>query len=489
VVWHRTIVDLRAEIPPRTLKERAREVARRIEGIPAADLERPVDRLPAVIAGREGVILSVAGRQLLFLTREDLPEGAEMDAHAGAVAGRIREVLDARLSQTRLPDLLRGAGFAFLALLVAAALFWGTVRIRRGLDSAVLRAAEGRTFTVAGIDVLPLVQALARLVVSAVVLVARGAVLYLWVTFSLSQFPYTEPLARRLGGYLLDVLTGVGAAVLGSVPGLFMVAVVFLLARMVHRALSGFFQGVIDGRIQLSWMDPEPARATRSLAVAVLWVFAFVIAYPYLPGAQTDAFKGASVLVGLMVSLGSAGLVNQLMSGFVIVYSRALKPGDWVRVGETEGTVLTVGVLSTKIGTPTREEVTIPNAVLVGGRVVNYSRLAQERGAIVSTTVTIGYDTPWRQVHGLLQGAAAAVPLARRDPAPVVLQRALSDFYVEYELRVHHERPEDRVALLSDLHAAVQDAFNGAGVQIMSPHFMAQPAQPVVAPRAGSGGE
>jgi small-conductance mechanosensitive channel len=172
-----------------------------------------------------------------------------------------------------------------------------------------------------------------------------------------------------------------------------------------------------------------------------------------------------------------------MMSGFVITYSRALKPGDWVRIGETVGEVRAVGVLSTKILTPTRELVTIPNAVLVGDRVINYTPMAAADGAVLSTAVTIGYDAPWRQVHRLLLGAAAAVPRLRTDPAPFVLQTSLSDFYVSYELRAHHDRPEERPRILSELHAAIQDAFNEAGVQIMSPNFEAQPASPVLVPK------
>jgi small-conductance mechanosensitive channel len=143
-----------------------------------------------------------------------------------------------------------------------------------------------------------------------------------------------------------------------------------------------------------------------------------------------------------------------------------------------------VGVLSTRLVTPRREEITIPNAVLAGTTVTNYSRLAGDDGAVVSTSISIGYDQPWRQVHALLLLAAERTPGVRKEPRPYVLQRALSDFFVEYELRAHIERPEERFRVLSDLHGQIQDAFNEFGVQIMSPAFEAQPERAVVVPKS-----
>jgi small-conductance mechanosensitive channel len=188
--------------------------------------------------------------------------------------------------------------------------------------------------------------------------------------------------------------------------------------------------------------------------------------------------------VGLMVSLGSAGFVNQIMSGLVVVYSRALRPGEFVRIGDDVGTVLEVGMLSTKILTYMREEITIPNGVLVGTQTVNYSRHTKATGVLMKTTVTIGYDAPWRQVHGMLLHAAEQTAGIRKDPAPRVLQKTLSDFYVEYELVFHVDEPSKRVTMLSELHTHIQDQFNEEGVQIMSPHFEGQPNEKVFVPKS-----
>jgi len=215
-----------------------------------------------------------------------------------------------------------------------------------------------------------------------------------------------------------------------------------------------------------------------------VWVFGIAVAYPFIPGSNSDAFKGISVLFGLMISLGSSGVINQAMSGMVVVFSRALKAGEYVAIGEHEGIVTEVGALSTKLRTKRQEEINIPNALLVSSTTKNYSRLAGENGVIVCATAGIGYDAPWRVVHQILVEAAKRTPGVRREPAPFVRQSALSSFCVEYMINVHLERAEDRLQALSDLNANIQDVFNEAGIQIMTPAFESQPAEKVWVPKS-----
>jgi small-conductance mechanosensitive channel len=323
-------------------------------------------------------------------------------------------------------------------------------------------------------------RALVRLTTWGLSLVAG----YLWLTFVLRQFALTRPWGDRLAGHLVGLLSELGLGAVNALPGLFAVLVIFVATRFVIRLVGWFFRAVETEAITVGPLAADTARPTRLMVTALIWLFALTVAYRYVPGAETDAFKAIGVFAGLMVSLGSAGLVGQIMSGLVVAYSRALKAGELVKAGDTVGVVKEVGFLSTKLVTVRREEITIPNAVLAGATVTNYSRLAGLDGAVVTTQITIGYDAPWRQVHALLLLAAERTPGIRRTPAPYVLQRALSDFYVEYELRAHIERPEDRFRVLSDLHGQIQDAFNEFGVQIMSPAFESQPNQPVIVPRS-----
>jgi small-conductance mechanosensitive channel len=262
-----------------------------------------------------------------------------------------------------------------------------------------------------------------------------------------------------------------------------MVVVIFSITRLVSRLASLLFDSVERGQIKMRGVHPDTADATRRIATVLLWIFGIALAYPYIPGSNSEAFKGISVLVGLMVSMGSSGVINQAMSGLVVVFSRALKAGEYVCVGEFEGTVTEVGGLSTKIRTPRNEEINIPNALLVSSTTKNYSRLAKERGVMVFATVAIGYMAPWRRVHELLIEAARRTNGLRRDPAPFVRQSSLSSFYVEYAINAYLERPDSRIETLSNLHANIQDTFNDAAIQIMTPAFESQPEEPVLAPK------
>lgn len=484
-VWNRPVVEVRATVGSQTPERRARNIAGRIEALPYTELGNPVRAEPAEVGGVSGLMVFVGGRWLFGVLPKDLDplSGETMEQVGRDVETRLRAIFDARAEARELPVLLRGIGLTVAATVAFLAFVWMLTRVRHGILASVDGLAQRREVRPFGVDVRPyafgVLEGLARLVTMAVGLVAA----YVWLAFALEQFPFTQPWGSRLGQYLSALLGGLALGAIQAVPGLFAVLVIFFVTRLVAQAAAGFFGAVEQGRVKVHWLQPETAKATNRLAVVGIWLFGVTIAYPYIPGSDTDAFKGVSVFAGLMISLGSAGLVNQVMSGLVVVYARALKPGDFVEAGGTVGIVSEVGLLSTKVVTPRREEVTIPNAVLVGGKVTNYSKLAEPDGAVVSTTVTIGYDAPWRQVQSLLLGAAGRTPGVRAQPEPFVLQRALSDFYVEYELRFHVTRPQDRLAVLSTLHGEIQDAFNAARVQIMSPHFESQPDAPVLAVR------
>ena len=301
-------------------------------------------------------------------------------------------------------------------------------------------------------------------------------VTYWWVTFVLRQFPYTRPWGESMRSFLIARFSQLGLNVIGAIPGLFMVLVIAVITRVLVQLSNRFFRSIESGDLAVPWIHQDTASATRRFAAALLWIFALMVAYPYIPGSQSDAFKGVSVFIGLVVSLGSSGIVNQLMSGLTIIYSRALKVGEVVRVGDVEGIVTMMNMLSIKVRTFQDEEVTVPNAVVIAQSTTNYTRPAPHGGAFLGTEVTIGYDTPWRQVKALLVLAAERTSNIRREPKPRVLQRSLEDFYVRYRLLVCLEDPVDKADTLDRLLANIQDAFNEFGVQIMSPHYEFDPA-------------
>ena len=300
-----------------------------------------------------------------------------------------------------------------------------------------------------------------------------------WLAYVLKQFPYTRPWGEGVWTYVLGTLRSMGLVVVHALPNLFKIVLIFLFARLIARLGSMLFEAAEAGRITLPGVFPETARPTRRIFVAINYVLALVACYPYLPGSGSDAFKGMTVLIGLMISMGGSGVINQAMSGLVLMYTRAHQVGDYVRIGETEGVVTALDMLATKIRTSKREEVTIPNSVVLGTATKNFTRLAGKDGVILHTSVTIGYNAPWRKIHELLVESANRTAGLKKHPPAFVVQTALSDFYVEYQLNAHLEQPETRMAVLGKLHSNIQDTFNEAGIAIVSPHYEADPPNPM----------
>lgn len=486
VFWNREIAVLRSGSAGLNPQYRADQAAGRLRDLPLSVRARDIQLVPLTIMDQSGIAFTYEGRILFFLGNSDLdPEfGEKLDEASQRVLRNLDEALEARESERRWPVIRTGLLFTFIGLLLALLAGFAILRAYAWL-AARLRVRErlvaGR-LRLFGLDILPPIINAVHSLLKVLAGVLTLAAIYLWLTFSLSHFPYTQPWGKRLGVYVFQIFQQFGRAAVLALPGIVTVLIICGIARWIVRLGTAFFDQISTGRMRIPWMDPDIAQATKRIFSAFVWIFAVVVAYPYIPGSSTDAFKGISVFFGLVISLGSTGIINQVMSGLFVVYSKALRTGEWVRVNETEGEVLEVGLLATKVRTIEGQEVTIPNSVLVGTSTTNYTRLGHPDGMIASTTVTIGYDAPWRQVHALLLLAAERTANIRKQPEPYVLQRALSDFYVEYTLIVRLRNEKLRIETLSELHSSIQDAFNEFGVQILSPHFMEQPEHDVVIP-------
>lgn len=485
-VWGRTIVVLRAASTEETSADRAAKIVARIKALPPrADLE--VTWGKATLGDVSGVIIGTQKGLLLALLPEDLDpnSGETLEDLTRVTVANLQEVLTDRAEQMHLPVIVRGLGLSAAATLVYAIFFLLLLRVRKATADRVDRviSASKQRFSIAGVNLLPILlrieQLVIRLLVWTLVLVAT----YVWITFCFRQFFYTQSWSRQSAEFFLNTLQNFSLGIVRAMPGIATVILIVWLTKVIAAGISGFFASVERGSVTVPWLHPDSARASRRIVLVGIWLFALTIAYPYIPGSDSAAFKGISVFAGVILSLGSSGFVSHVMGGLMIAYSRALRPGDYVKVGEIEGTVQDLGFMSTKVVTLKREWITIPNGVIVSSSVTNFTRLSREDGLWISTTLTIGYDAPWRQVHALLLNAVGKISGARKWPHPTVLQRALSDFYVEYELRFAIDRPEERVFILSELHTVIQDHFNEAGVQIMSPHFLSQPDNSVVVPK------
>jgi small-conductance mechanosensitive channel len=370
---------------------------------------------------------------------------------------------------------------------LAAALFVGWIAVIWWLRQSLLSRLKGLAFERTRAITSPQLRRvslrqLLQLSELGVRLVSLGLMLtgaFIFAVVTLEVIPGTRSWAGRIEHVVLEELLRLGESAASALPGIAVVAVIFFVTRIVHEVLNHYFRSITAGEISSAVFDGVTAETTRRLSDAGLWICAVIIAFPYLPGSESAAFRGVTVLAGLMISIGSANLVTQFTSGLALIYGRALRPGDYVEIGTNEGVVERIGVLACTLRTPRDEIVVLPNATVAAG----LKNLSLGRAGIrFAVTVTIGYDAPWRQVRDLLLAAAAATPGVRAEPAPEIRQAGLDDFYVRYELLFTPEDVTQRLPLLGQLHAAIQDRFHEAGVQIMSPHYSSDPAQPKLPP-------
>ena len=481
-IANRKVFTFRAAAAGNGAAERLANARTRLEQLPLRGPMETVETHPVQVGNERGTAVMV-GRRLAFVVVEDDVDreaGETTEGVAQQAAHVLSEALIAERDQRSVRLLVRSVLLSLMATVIAAAVLWLFVRSRRAALLGVSRITDQYGFRLWGVDFGPILRSFLRGLVFVLFWVLVLTVVEVWVTYLLSLFPVTRPWSDALLGGVLGLLGRLGSAILAGLPGLATAVVILLIGRGVAGFVSTVVRRVEEGTTSVPGIYPETAGATRRLLVGAVWLITIAAAYPYLPGSGSDAFKALSLVVGLGLSLGSTGVVAQAMSGLVVIYSRALSRGDCVRIGDTEGVVTEVHLLSTRILTIQGEEVTIPNTVVVNGPVKNFGRARTGRGALVTSRVSIGYDAPWRQVHGLLLAAAKETPGLRAEPAPYVLQRALDDFYVQYELVAVVENPVDRPLVASALHARIQDAFNAAGVQIMSPHFALQPRSPVL---------
>lgn len=424
----------------------------------------------------EGEMLLLDGREVfsVLATDVDAMAGETLESLAAETTARLQQAVSELREARSVQALLAGAGKSVLTVALGALVVWLLLRYHRRLSGRLARVGARRFgHGVEGGGSLLWQQNVMSLAHALVALVAWSLVAFTgFLTFErlLLYFPYSRPIGEQLQGELVEQLRDLALAVVQSLPGLAVAAFIWLIARFGVGMVKRYFQAAGRGLVHSHLAEAMTPLVAERLVVALVWLGALVVAFPYIPGSSTGAFQGVTVFAGLMVSLGSTSLVGQMASGIVLAYSRAFRIGDFVRFGEHEGSVVGFTLLATKLRTTRNEEVNVPNSLFTAGTTVNYTRFAEEHGAFVGTKLSLGYDIPWRTVHELLLGAARRTEGVRPEPAPHVLQTALSDFYIEYELRAAVVEPARRQATLSRLHANVLDDFEAANVQILSPH-------------------
>jgi small-conductance mechanosensitive channel len=418
----------------------------------------------------------IGNRLLMVVTEAD---AAAVGAARTSIAQQYAQSLEAALRAERqryTPSaLIRAAVLAVVSTTVFVVIVWLILRfsastrrsLRRRLAERLARSRvlSGDAMTAGKIE--PILERTGLVVRFLLVLFAFNV----YLTFVLGLFPWTRPTSRHIVQYALTPIRAFGTAFVDYLPNLLFLAVVVVAVYGGIRLVSFFFRQIARGRLVFEGFPAEWASPTYTIARMLLIAFGVVIAFPYLPASKSPAFAGVSVFIGVLVSLSSSSALSNIISGIVLTYTGAFRLGDRVRIGDAFGDIIETALLATRVRTIKNEEVTIPNGIVLGSAVINYTRESRTRGLILHTSVTIGYDAPWRKVHDLLIEAALGTPDVLGSPPPFVWQTALNDFYVTYELNAYTASPQTMPHTYSALHARIQDAFYAAGVEIMSPHY------------------
>ncbi len=474
------LFTIRQGIGSFSAQERAKSITARIEKIADDDVLSPEDltikidpedKNPSIILG-DTVIATITSKdaKLHSVSQEVLAERALAKIKAAIV----------RYRQERQPDnLLKDAALTVSATLATVLIFWVIIfissrvfpQIQRLITSLVpgvvfqnFEIISSQTIGIFSLRVLQFIRTLIIL-----------TILYFYLTFVLRLFPWTRKFGDGFLQYFFSALEVVSQEIAKYLPSIFIILIIVFITHYLLRAIKPFFTGLERENLVINGFYPDWAKPTYNLLSLLIIALAIVIAFPYLPGFNSPAFQGVSVFLGVLFSLGSTSAIANVVGGIILIYTRSFQLGDKISIGDVIGDVIEKGLLVTRIRTPANRIITIPNSSLLNTNVINFSVSQREfkQPLILQTTVTLGYDLPWRKVHATLKEAALATQFIVSEPAPFVLQTSLDDFYVSYQLNAYTDHPNKMVYIYSELHQNIQDKCNEVGIEIMSPHYKA----------------
>ena len=468
-----TLLVLRSGVGSFSTVERAHAVEQRLQDVldsPTASHETSVQKTDL------GLVIMMGDKPIISVTPGD--EKAEKitaevlaDRWARAIQEGMQHAKNQKVSRGLWRRLLNAAIVLVLAVLAGLLVRRGRNALRRWLE---VRRERIPTLHFRGLELISrksmyegLGHLLTILSLALLLVIVAGALLLIF-----EQVPATESYARQVFLWIWNPLAVIFWGVVGYLPNLFYILVIVFVTRFVMRGVGFVFEQANRGVISLEpWVHRDVARPTAQILKAVLIVLALFFIAPLIPGTGTSAAQAITVLLGLTVSLGSTSTVGNAIAGIVLTYMRPFQLGDRVQIGDTTGDVVERTFLYTKVLTIKNEEVMVPSLQVISRPMINYSARARESGLILHTSVTIGYDAPWRKVHELLLRAADRTANVLKNPKPFVLQTSLDDSYVSYQLNAHTDRPNQMAQIYADLHQNIQDSFNEGGVEIMSPHY------------------
>ena len=486
VVNGKTVFVIKEKLGSTTPQERAEAASQRLLRA-SKDLLLDLNAIRIVDLGIASEIV-VGGRSLFFLTDEDAqaeglarPELAQKlaEAFVGAIKDRQKAYSLRSLLLGILYDVLSLTALILLLILLRL-LFRRLSALIDGWKGTKIKALRFQSLEIVSFERLAeLFKEILRVIKFILILV----LFYFFIPVFFSFLPWTRGWAAPLFNLILTPLEKMGTGFVNFLPDLFSLLIIAFITWLVIKFARSVFREMAKAPAPVLGLVPDLAGPTYKIVRFVILAFALIFAYPHIPGSDSIAFKGVSVFAGLLISLGSSSTIANSMAGLTLLYMRAFNEGDRVKIGEIIGRVIEKKTSVTRILSVKNEEITLANSIVLQHPVINYSKEARKSGLILHTSVTIGYDTPWRQVQAMLLQAAERTDQILRKPPPFVLQRELGDFAVTYELNAYTDAPEKMLFTYSELHKNIQDAFNEYGVQIMTPHYESDPAHPLIVPK------
>ena len=467
-------------------ERRAAAIAGRIAAL-AADHRVPSEALHAVEV-ETGTAIEAGDHRVMIVVDEDARlESLSRKALADIIVRVTRKAVDDHRAARTREALTSGAVRGGVATVILAALV-ALIIVFSGRAQRALEAFYRRRVQSVGIQSFQVVRAeqiwlALRRVVDVVRTIVVLVVAFIYLQYVFGLFPWTRGTANSLLAYVLNPLGVIAGGVMSALPNMIFLAILFLVTRYLLKVVYLFFAAMGRGEVKFAGFEQEWADPTYKLVRVVIVALILVVAYPYIPGSGSEAFKGISIFIGILFSLGSSSTIANMIAGYTMTYRRAFRLGDRVKIGGIVGDVTEMRLQVTHLRTVKNEEVVIPNSSILNNEVINYSTHARGRGLILHTSVGIGYETPWRQVEAMLLIAAERTPGLMRDPAPFVRQLALGDFAVTYEINVFCSNAQAMNESYTLLHQSILDVFNEHGVQIMTPAYEGDPEEPKVVPK------
>ncbi|NIJ45239.1 small-conductance mechanosensitive channel [Wenyingzhuangia heitensis] len=471
-----TLFLIYAKIGSSTAAERAKNISKKIEKLYNDDFLKidlikvnPFENTYDIVYN-ELIIMSISEADAIWYNQS-------LESSANLFKDTIKTAIVTAKKENSLQKILLRVGLVLLAIIILVLIIKLVKKLFIKLDAIIDLKQESWLKDVKYNDyvIVSTEQALVLVsyIIKALKIIVYVVILYITLPILFSIFPFTRDWADTLFNLIWNPFKGVLMDIIGFLPNLFSIAVIYIVMRYFIRFVKYIFSEIKNEKLKINGFHPDWAMPTFGIAKVLLYAFTIVLIFPHLPGNDSKVFQGVSVFVGILFSLGSSTAISNMVAGLVITYMRSFKLGDRIKFGDIKGDVVEKTLLITRLKTVKNEIITVPNSTILASNIINYTSIADENGLILHTTVTLGYDVPWKLVHESLIEAAIRTEAVSNVPKPFVLQTSLDDYYVSYELNAYTTVVAKQAIIYSDLHQNIQDVCNENGIEILSPHYRA----------------